>query len=157
VVGPSELSLDGVLTQSVTWHWIFLVNVQIVAALALSRPLLPSIPGTGLGEGLDLAGTIAVVVAPLLAVYGIVTAGLQGWGSGITLGSLAAAILVLAAFVLIESRAAVPPVPLGIFHSRTTVVTNVLTGLSGRPSSGGSSSRLSMPSASWDTTRCRLA
>jgi len=130
--GTLGVILGGVLTQSVSWHWIFLVNVPIgVAALALSRPLLPSIPGTGLGEGLDLAGTLVVVVAPVLAVYGIVTAGLQGWGSSITLGCLAAAILVGGAFVLIESRAAVPLVPLGIFHSRTTVVTNVLTGLSG--------------------------
>jgi len=72
--GTLGVILGGVLTQTANWHWIFLVNVPIgVAALALSRPLLPSIPGTGLGEALDLAGTLAAVVAPLLAVYGIVT------------------------------------------------------------------------------------
>src|SRR5438105_856767 len=92
--GTLGVILGGVLTQNASWHWIFLVNVPIgVAALALSRPLLPFIQGTGLGKGLDVAGTLAVVVAPLLLVYGIVTAGLQGWGSSITLGCLAAAVL----------------------------------------------------------------
>jgi MFS family permease len=135
--GTLGVILGGVLTQNASWHWIFLVNVPIgAAALALSRPLLPSIRGTGLGEGLDLAGTLAVVVAPLLTVYGIVAAGLQGWGSSITVGCLVAAFLVVGAFVLSESRAAVPLVPLGIFHSRTTVVTNVLMGLTGAASAG---------------------
>ena len=113
--GTLGVILGGVLTQSVSWHWIFLVNVPIgVAALALSRPLLPSIPGTGLGEGFDLAGTLAVVVAPLLVVYGVVAAGLDGWASVVTLVCLGAAVLVIGAFLLIESRAAVPLVPLGI-------------------------------------------
>ena len=130
--GTLGVILGGVLTQSVSWHWIFLVNVPIgAAALALSRPLLPSTPGTGLGKALDVAGTLAVVVAPLLVVYGVVAAGLDGWASVVTLVCLGAAVLVIGAFVLIESRAAVPLVPLGIFRSRTTVVTNVLMGLTG--------------------------
>ncbi len=130
--GTLGVILGGVLTQSVGWHWIFLVNVPIgAAALALSRPLLPSTPGTGLGKALDVAGTLAVVVAPLLVVYGVVAAGLDGWASVVTLVCLGAAVLVIGAFVLIESRAAVPLMPLGIFRNRTTVVTNVLMGLRG--------------------------
>jgi EmrB/QacA subfamily drug resistance transporter len=130
--GTLGVILGGVLTQSASWHWIFLVNVPIgVAALALSFPLLPSIPGAGLGKGLDVAGTLAVVVAPILTVYGVITAGLQGWTSGVVLGCLGVALLVLGAFIVIERRAAAPLVPLGIFHSRTIALTNVLMGLTG--------------------------
>jgi len=122
----------GLLTQALNWHWIFLVNVPIGAlALLLARPLLPRVAGTGLGNGLDLGGTLAVIAAQLLGVYGIVNAGQAGWGSPVTLGCLVAALVIVLLFVLIETRAKAPLVPLGIFRSRTIVVTNLVTALSG--------------------------
>jgi EmrB/QacA subfamily drug resistance transporter len=122
----------GLITQAVNWHWIFLVNVPIGAmALLLARPLLPKVAGTGLGGGLDVAGTLAVLAAPILGVYGIVNAAQAGWGSPVTLGCLGAAALIVLVFVLIEQRVKAPLVPLGIFRSRTIVVTNLVTALSG--------------------------
>ncbi|HLZ26381.1 MAG TPA: MFS transporter [Chloroflexota bacterium] len=122
----------GLLTHAFNWHWIFLVNVPIGAlALLLARPLLPTAAGTGLGKGLDLGGTVAVIAAPVLAVYGIVNAGQAGWSSMVTLGCLAAALVTAGLFVLIERTVNTPLVPLGIFRSRTIVVTNVVTALSG--------------------------
>jgi MFS family permease len=122
----------GMITQAVNWHWIFLVNVPIgVLALVLARPLLPRVAGSGLGGGLDVAGTLAVLAAPMLAVYGIVNAAQAGWGSPVTLGCLAAAFVIALLFVAIESRTRAPLVPLSIFRSRTIVVTNVATALSG--------------------------
>jgi EmrB/QacA subfamily drug resistance transporter len=122
----------GLLTHAFNWHWIFLVNVPIGAlALLLARPLLPRVAGTGLGKGLDVGGTLAVIAAPVLGVYGIVNAGQAGWGSTVTLGCLGAALVTAVLFVVIERRAEAPLVPLGIFRSRTIVVTNLVTSISG--------------------------
>src|SRR5205085_1287994 len=80
--GTVGVIAGGLLTQSLNWHWIFLINVPIgILALVLARPLLPAVPGRGIGKGLDLGGTVAVVAAPMLAVYAMVNAGQAGWGS----------------------------------------------------------------------------
>jgi EmrB/QacA subfamily drug resistance transporter len=130
--GTVGVILGGALTQSLNWHWIFLVNVPIgIVALALAKPLLPSIPGIGIDKGLDLAGTLAVVGAPVLAVLGIVNAGLEGWTSGLTIGCLVAAVIVVVALVAIESRVGVPLVPLRVFRIRSIAVTNLVAVLSG--------------------------
>lgn len=130
--GTVGVIAGGLLTQALNWHWIFLVNVPIGAlALLLARPLLPSVPGLGLSKGLDLGGTLAVVAAPVLAVYSIVNAGQYGWTSSLTLGCLAAALISGAAFVIIEARVKAPLVRLGIFRSRTIAVTNIFTAISG--------------------------
>ena len=130
--GTVGVLAGGILTQSLNWHWIFLVNVPIgVLVLVLARPLLPSTPGLGLRQGLDVWGTVAVVAAPILAVYGIVNAGQEGLTSPVTLACLAGAVLLSVAFVLIESRVKAPLVPLRVFRSRTVKVSAVLVALSG--------------------------
>jgi EmrB/QacA subfamily drug resistance transporter len=130
--GTVGVILGGLLTQGLSWHWIFLVNVPVgLLALALARPLLPAVPGLGLGRGLDLGGTLAVVVAPVLAVYGIVTAGQEGWASPTTLLCLGGALLVALAFVWLEGRLRAPLVPLRVFRSRTIVVSCLITAISG--------------------------
>jgi MFS family permease len=84
-----------------------------------------------MARGLDVPGTLAVIAAPILLVFGIVNASQEGWGSPLTLGCVALAVLIGVAFVLIEQRVAVPLVPLSIFRSRVVVVTNLVTMLSG--------------------------
>jgi EmrB/QacA subfamily drug resistance transporter len=130
--GALGVIVGGLLTQTVNWHWIFFINLPIgVLALLLAKPLLPSIPGIGLDKGLDVPGTLAVVAAPVLAVYGIVNAGQAGWGSTLTLACLGAALAVAAAFVAIEARSWAPLVPLRVFRSRTVSVSNLATVLIG--------------------------
>jgi EmrB/QacA subfamily drug resistance transporter len=131
--GTVGVILGGLLTQGLNWHWIFLVNVPVgVTAFVLARPLVPPTPGSGFGGArIDVLGALAVVAAPMLAVYGIINAGQAGWTSTTTLLCLGAAALVTVGFVFVESRVKSPLVPLTIFRLRTIAVTNIITALSG--------------------------
>jgi EmrB/QacA subfamily drug resistance transporter len=125
--GSAGVLLGGVLTDTLDWHWIFLVNIPIgVLVLALSLRLLPGGDGQAAGQRLDLAGAITVTAALMLAVYAIVNGNEAGWGSGQTLGLLAAALALLAIFLGIESRASSPLVPLRLFRLRNLATANVL-------------------------------
>jgi EmrB/QacA subfamily drug resistance transporter len=131
--GTVGVIAGGLLTQGLNWHWIFLVNVPIGAiAILLARPLLPKTPGVGLAKGgLDVAGAVTVLAAPMLAVYGIINAGQAGWTSPVTLICLGGALLVAGVFVFAESRARAPLVPLRVFRSRTVAVSNIIIAISG--------------------------
>jgi EmrB/QacA subfamily drug resistance transporter len=116
----------GVLTDALDWHWIFLINLPVgVLVYVLSLKLLPGGPGTESGR-VDVAGAIAVTASSMLAVYAIVNGNDRGWTSPETLGILAAAALLLIAFLVIEARVASPLVPLGIFRNRNISTANVL-------------------------------
>jgi EmrB/QacA subfamily drug resistance transporter len=125
--GTLGVLLGGILTNSLDWHWIFLVNLPIgVAVVALSLRLLPGGPGHAQSGRLDVAGAVTVTAALMLAVYAIVNGNQQGWTSASTLGMLAGAVALLAAFLVIESRVAAPLVPLGLFRLRNVAVSNVV-------------------------------
>jgi EmrB/QacA subfamily drug resistance transporter len=130
--GTVGVIAGGLITQGLNWHWIFLINLPIgLLALALAKPLLPRVQGLGLDKGLDVGGTLAVLGAPVLAVYAIVNAGQSGWTSPATLITLAAALVLAIAFVVIEGRVKAPLVPLTIFRSRTVAITNIIVVLNG--------------------------
>jgi EmrB/QacA subfamily drug resistance transporter len=125
--GAVGVVLGGVLTQAGDWHWIFLLNVPIgIVAIALARPLLPAGRGLGLAAGVDVPGALAITAAPILAVYGILQAAEAGWTSPIVLAPVGLALVVLAAFVLIERRAIAPIVPLRIFRSPVVSLSQVV-------------------------------
>src|SRR4051812_410149 len=127
--GSLGLLLGGVLVQSVDWHWIFFVNLPIGAVvLALGRRLLVERPGIGLRAGLDVAGSLLVTAATMLAVYAIVTSAQHGWGSAHTLGFGGAALALLAVFAAVETRAARPVVPPRILRSRTLIGASAVRG-----------------------------
>ncbi|WP_240799005.1 MFS transporter [Streptomyces sp. A0958] len=117
--GSLGLLAGGVLTQAISWHWIFFVNVPIgiAAALAAVRVLAPE-RGAGLGRGTDAVGALLVTSALMLGVYTIVGTAGHGWTSPHTLGLGAAALALLAAFVVRQARAAHPLLPLRVFRSR---------------------------------------
>ncbi|MGE5136841.1 MAG: MFS transporter [Gemmatimonadota bacterium] len=117
--GSIGVLLGGVLTGLLSWHWIFLVNVPIGAAVVLaSLRLLPASPATAGSGRLDVPGAVLVTAGMLAGVYAITGASQAGWASARTLGALAAAAVLLAAFTVIESRAAAPLVPLRLLRQR---------------------------------------
>jgi EmrB/QacA subfamily drug resistance transporter len=125
--GSIGLLAGGVLTEAISWHWIFFVNIPIGIATAFLAPrVIKRDEGIGIREGADVAGAVLVTSALMLAVYTIVKASDYGWGSSRTLGFGAVALALLAAFVVRESRARQPLVPLGIFRNRTVTGANLV-------------------------------
>src|SRR5713101_3475794 len=124
------LLAGGVLSQAISWHWIFFVNLPIgIAAAVLAVRLLESDRGIGLGGGADVSGALLVTAALMLGVYTIVEAGNYGWGSAHTLGVGAAALALLVAFVARQASAANPLLLLRIFRSRNVSGANVVQAL----------------------------
>jgi EmrB/QacA subfamily drug resistance transporter len=125
--GTIGVLLGGVLTDSLDWHWIFLVNLPIgLVVVLLSLRLLPAArPATGTRR-LDAGGAITVTSALMLAVYAIVNGNTAGWTSTQTLGLLAASAALFGVFLAIESRVAAPLMPLGLFRLRNVATANVV-------------------------------
>jgi EmrB/QacA subfamily drug resistance transporter len=124
--GTAGVLLGGVLTDLLSWHWIFLVNIPVgVAVYVLSLRLLPATRGTAEGR-VDVGGAVAVTGALILAVYAIVNGNEAGWTSARTLGLLGAAAALLLVFLAIESRVASPLVPLGLFRIRNVTAANIV-------------------------------
>jgi EmrB/QacA subfamily drug resistance transporter len=123
--GSIGVLLGGLLTNSVGWHWIFLVNLPIgVGVLVLCLMLIPAARGQA-GQRLDLGGALTVTTSLMLAVYAVVNGNQAGWASGQTVGLLATALMLLALFLFIESRVASPLMPLGLFRLRNVATANV--------------------------------
>src|SRR3954467_10881164 len=117
--GSVGLLLGGVITQAISWHWIFFVNIPIgIATAVYTRRLLDRDAGIGLGGGADVPGAVLITGALMLGVYTIVKpAAEDGWGATSTLALGAVSLALLAAFVLREAAARTPLVPLRIFRS----------------------------------------
>jgi EmrB/QacA subfamily drug resistance transporter len=127
--GSLGLLAGGVLTQALSWHWIFFVNLPIgLATAALGKALVPDDEGVGLGDGVDWLGSVLVTVSLMTAVYAIVQATGHGWGSSQVLGFGAAAIALMGAFIAVESRIANPIMPLRILRLRSLVGASVVRG-----------------------------
>jgi EmrB/QacA subfamily drug resistance transporter len=123
--GVAGVLLGGVLTDVLNWHWIFLVNIPVGAIVfVLSLRLLPPAPAAAESPRLDIAGAVTVTASLMLAVYAIVNGNETGWTSGQTLGLLAGALVLLAAFFAIETRISSPLVPLGLFRNRNVASAN---------------------------------
>lgn len=122
------LLAGGILTDLLSWNWIFFVNVPIglAAAVAAVRLLAPE-RGIGLGAGADVVGAVTVTAGLMVGVYAIVKTEGYGWASAHTIGLGALAIALLAGFVVRQATAANPLVPLGIFRSRQVSGANLVT------------------------------
>ncbi|MBA2643326.1 MAG: DHA2 family efflux MFS transporter permease subunit [Actinobacteria bacterium] len=125
--GSIGVLLGGVLTDVLSWQWIFLVNLPVgVAVVALSLRLLPAAPGMAAKGRLDIAGALTVTASLMLAVYAIVNGNETGWSSGRTIGLLAAAAVLMGLFIAIEARVRAPLMPLGLFRLRNVSTANVV-------------------------------
>ncbi|AIQ12941.1 MFS transporter [Paenibacillus durus] len=115
--GSVGLLLGGFFTDFISWRVGMFINVPIGIALLFLVQRFIQKTGTKTGR-FDLWGAIASVIGMTALVYGFVQAADRGWGEPETWISLAAGIVLLAAFVLIESRVAEPIIPLRLFASR---------------------------------------
>ncbi|KAA0024802.1 MFS transporter [Antrihabitans cavernicola] len=126
--GAIGLMAGGVLTQAMSWHWIFFINIPIgVAVFLFATRLLDDDAGIGLGSGTDLPGAVLVTGALMLSVYTIVKPAAEyGWTDTTTLVLAVVSLILLAAFVAREATAATPLMPLRVFKSRNLSGANIV-------------------------------
>jgi EmrB/QacA subfamily drug resistance transporter len=127
--GSIGLLAGGALTQLLSWHWIFFVNLPIgLATIGLGRALIPADNGRGLEHGVDWLGSALVTLSLMTAVYGILQATTHGWGSAQVLGFGALAALLMGAFVTLEARIENPIMPLRILRLRSLISASLVRG-----------------------------
>jgi len=128
--GSLGLLVGGYVTQALSWHWIFFINIPIgIATLALGTVLIDENAGLGIRAGLDVGGAVLSTGGLMLAVYAIVSSSQYGWSSSHTLAVGGAAIAVLAGFVLLESRLTHPMMPLDVMRSPGLLTSSLVRGL----------------------------
>jgi EmrB/QacA subfamily drug resistance transporter len=129
--GSIGLLLGGVITQAISWHWIFFVNIPIgIVTAVLSTRLLEKDKGIGFGSGADIPGAVLITSGLMLAVYTIVKpAAENGWGDGTTLLFAAGSLALIAGFLVREATAKNPLIPLRIFRSRNVSGANAIQAL----------------------------
>src|SRR5882757_7661332 len=112
------LLLGGLLTEYLDWRWVLFVNVPIGIALMVGGFLYIH-TSERLSGKFDLVGSVLSVAGMVGVVYGFINAANHSWTSGTTVVSLAAGVVLLAAFVLYESRSKIAMMPLRIFGNRS--------------------------------------
>jgi EmrB/QacA subfamily drug resistance transporter len=121
------LLMGGVLTDIASWRWVFFVNVPVgIVTLALALRYVAESRIEVEHRSFDLAGAISVTGGLVVLVFAIVKAQVYGWGSPKTIGLLAVAVVLLGAFVAIESRSKAPLVRLSIFRVRALAVADTV-------------------------------
>jgi EmrB/QacA subfamily drug resistance transporter len=125
IIGPA---LGGLLTDFVSWHWIFYVNIPvgIVSLIVLAR-LLPTIKREGATRNFDLTGAAVFIVAISALLVGLTNKQTGEWTDAAVGGLIVASAILGALFVAIEARAREPIIPLGMFRNRTYTASIVST------------------------------
>ncbi|MBF6329586.1 DHA2 family efflux MFS transporter permease subunit [Nocardia transvalensis] len=110
--------LGGVLTDLLSWRWIFFVNLPVAAVtIVLSAWVFGPSPRRA-GRGVDLAGMVAFAVAATAITYGIIRAGEHGWGEAQALVTLIGGAVAVLVFAVVETRSAAPMFPLALLRNR---------------------------------------
>jgi EmrB/QacA subfamily drug resistance transporter len=124
--GAAGVLLGGALTSAFNWSWIFFINVPAgLLVLGLTPFLLRESRADLQHRHFDAAGAASITGGLMLLVYAMTRATQHGWGTGTTIGLLAASAALVAGFVAIEARSKAPLLPLGIFRLRTLTASNV--------------------------------
>jgi EmrB/QacA subfamily drug resistance transporter len=112
------LILGGVLTSTLSWRWVLFVNVPIGVVLALAAPYVLNESKGKQGGRFDVAGALTSTLGISALVYGFIHAASDGWGDSVTVMAFLAAVVLLALFIVIESRSEDPLMPLRLFADR---------------------------------------
>ena len=128
--GSVGLLAGGALTEAISWHWIFLINlpVGIITALLTLR-LVEAREGIGLDKGADIPGAVLLTAGLMLGVYTILGISEHGWGSTQTIVLSLISDLLIVAFVVRQARIPNPLMPLRLFRSRNVSGANVIQAL----------------------------
>jgi EmrB/QacA subfamily drug resistance transporter len=103
------LLLGGVLTEYLSWNWVLFINVPIAAAVLVGSSVL--VEGDRVRRKMDMPGTVTVTIGIAALIYAINRLSVHGWGDSQAVGFLAGAIVLLAAFLVIQRRSSVAMVP----------------------------------------------
>ena len=123
--GAVGLLAGGVLTTTLSWRWVFFVNLPIAAIAVVASFRLINESRNPIAGGFDVPGAVTGTAGLGALVYALVRANEWGWGSTKTLFALAAAALLLTTFVILQLRGRHPLVPPRLFRSRTLVGADV--------------------------------
>jgi EmrB/QacA subfamily drug resistance transporter len=119
--------VGGVLVEYASWNWIFLVNVPVgIAAMLVTLAVVRESRDTSGTVATDVPGTVLITGAIGALTWGLIEAGERGWSDRLIVTALAAAVVLGAAFIWVESRTARPMVPLRFFRSSTFTGANVV-------------------------------
>jgi EmrB/QacA subfamily drug resistance transporter len=124
IAGPV---LGGVLVDTLSWRWVFAINLLPIAVALLLVRALPSDAVRTTNARVDWIGALLGILGLGLPVFALIESGRFGWGSPVILGALALGVAGLVAFLLWERRVATPLLPLAIFRERDFSVGNVAT------------------------------
>jgi EmrB/QacA subfamily drug resistance transporter len=128
--GTAGVFLGGVLTEWLSWPWVFYVNIPVgLAVLTLAPRWCP--PGARARGRIDVAGAATITGSLTLLVFGIVRAPEVGWSDGEVVGTLTVGALLLAGFLIIQSVRREPLMPLGIWRTPNLAAANTAIALLG--------------------------
>ena len=124
--GAAGVLLGGALTSSLSWSWIFFINVPVgLVVLALATRLLDESRAAVDHRHFDFPGAASITGGLMLLVYAMTRAAQHGWGSAETIGLLAASGALILAFVAIQLRSRAPLLPMRLFRLRTLSGSNL--------------------------------
>ncbi|WP_202534654.1 MFS transporter [Streptomyces sp. SID3212] len=124
--GALGLLLGGLLTASLSWHWIFFINLPVGAAVLLGSRLIPDSRVDDGDKSVDVVGAVSITGGLLLLVLALSNGQSWGWTSARTLGTAAATAVLLAVFVVVSLRGRAPIVRFGIFRIRSLAVADLV-------------------------------
>ncbi len=128
--GSLGLLVGGYVTQALSWHWIFFINIPIgIATFVIGLVLIDENTGLGIRSGLDVGGAVLSTAGLMLVVYAIVSSTEYGWRSAhtVTFGSAGMAVLVV--FLILESRLKHPMLPMSVLRAPGLMSSSVVRGM----------------------------
>jgi EmrB/QacA subfamily drug resistance transporter len=121
------VTLGGILTEFLSWHWVFFVNIPLgIITLIAGFLIIPNSSKGQMQRGFDITGAVLVATALLIIVYAITQISTPGESLYEVIILFGISLALAASFILFERRVCQPLIPLDIFHRRTLVISNIV-------------------------------